>query len=326
MKNMLRWLARNIDPLLAVVVAVALGILNVFTNVSAATLSGGVLLVLGVLSVAVLRDRHREDDTEEAMREEVRRASELASALTGMQGTLGRLERMLDDATMLRVLPGPTEVAQAHANARRTTDRWIFRGGTGTYIRAVTLRECVANARRDRRTLQVHLEIIDPADKRVCENYVSFRQSLATDQPEWTVERAQRESYATIVACCWYRQRYELLDLHIGLSSVMPTLRWDMSAACLIVTQESPHKPALLVEHGKLLYTYMQTELRKSLEQARPVQLDLARNATLSDDPTIDEVRRLFLAMNMPLPASVTDRDIHDIISRALHAENPYDL
>ena len=325
MKSTVGWLGRNVDPLLAVAVAVVVVILDVFSDVSQSMLSGGVLLVLGVLAIAVLRDRHRDDSIEADLREELRRAGQLAPALAVVQGTVGRLERMLDDATMVRVLSGP-EVAEALAEARRTTDRWIFKGGTGTYIRAVTLRECVASARRDRRTLQVHLEIIDPTDDRVCQSYVSFRHSLATDPVEWTVQRAKRESYATIVACSWYRQRYELLDVHIGLSQVMPTLRWDMSANCLIMTQESLHKPALLIEHGKLLYTYMQTELRKSLEQTKLVQLELARDVALSDKPTADEVRRLFGALNMPLPGSITDYDVHDIISRALHPENPYDM
>jgi len=325
MRSTIGWLSRNVDPLLAIVVALVVGVLDVLSDVSSSTLTGGVLLVLGVLSIAVLRDRHRDDSTERDLREELRRAGQLVPAMTTMQGTITRLDRMLDDATMVRVLTGP-EVTRALADARRNTDRWIFRGGTGTYIRAVTLRECVANARRDRRTLQIHLEIIDPTDECVCQSYVSFRHSLSADPSQWTIERAQRESYATIVACAWHRQRYELLDVQIGLSRVMPTLRWDLSAGYLIVTQESPHKPALLVEHGKLLYSYMQTELRKSLEQARPVQLDLARDVALSDKPVPEEVRRLFRALNMPLPTSITDHDVRDIIARALHAENVYDL
>jgi hypothetical protein len=319
------WLARNVDPVLAIVVALVVGILDILSDVSLATLTGGVLLVLGVLSIAVLRDRHRDDSTERELREELRRAGELAPALTAMHSTVMRLDGMLDDAAMVHVLTGP-QVTQALTDARRGTDRWIFRGGTGTYIRAVTLPECVASARRDRRTLQIRLEIIDPTDERVCQSYVSFRHSLSTDPSGWTVERAQRESYATIVACAWHRQRYELLDVQIGLSRVMPTLRWDLSADCLIVTQESRHKPAMLVEHGKLLYTYMQTELRQSLEQARPVPLEVARHAALSDQPTCDEIRRLFRALNMPLPSSITDQDVRDIIARALHAENMYDL
>ena len=46
----------------------------------------------------------------------------------------------------------------------------------------------------------------------------------------------------------------------------------------------------------------------------------------LSEEPTFDEVRRLFVALSMALPSSFTDHDLSDIINRALHAENRYDL
>jgi hypothetical protein len=331
MKNPLPWLGRNIDPILALIVALVVGSLEVFSTVPSSTVSSGILLVLGVLSVAVLRDRLTKDTTEQQLRAEVRRAGELQStvgqlamAVASMQATVVDVAKTLDDATMVRVLSGP-ELSRKFADARRNTDRWIFRGGTGTYIRAATLPECVANARRDRRTLQMRLEIIDPTDEAVCASYVRFRHSLEGDQSAWTMERTQRESYATIVAACWYRQRYELLDIEVGLSRVMPTLRWDMSADYLVVTQESPNNPALLTEHNKLLYTYVQTELRKSFEQARPVPLELVRTTPLSDMPTVEEVRRLFVDLRMPLPSVYTNRDIGDIVSRALRAENLYD-
>jgi hypothetical protein len=171
----------------------------------------------------------------------------------------------------------------------------------------------------------VRLEIIDPTDEQVCANYGRFRRALADDETDWTLERTQRESYATVLACCWYRQRYDLLDVRVGLSHVMPTLRWDLSASSLLITQGDPRKPALSVERGKLLYEYLYTELRTSLDQARMVPLDQARGVELSEEPTYDEVRRLFLALGIPLPSSFTDYDLADIIERALHAKNRYD-
>jgi hypothetical protein len=250
--------------------------------------------------VAMLRDRQRQDST------------------------TVEVSRALSDLSMVRVLTW-SEVTAVLAEARRTTDRWVFRGGTGTYVRARTLPDCVAHARRDRRALMVRLEIIDPMDQEACASYARFRRSLADDETDWTVERTQRESYATIVACCWHRQRYELLDVKIGLSRVMPTLRWDLSASGLLITQGDPRRPALYVERGKLLYDYLYTELRTSLEQARSLPLDRTRDIELGDPPTLEEVRRLLQALDMPLPSSFTDSDVADVINRALRAENRYD-
>jgi hypothetical protein len=324
MRRLAAWVGANIDGVVAFAVAVVIVVVDVFSSLPIGTVISAILLVLGVLSVAMLRDRARKEDSEQQVLDYLRRSGEIAQALTSLEATIGTVVRALSDASMVRVLSWP-EVAMAHAEARRSTDRWVFRGGTGTYIRAVTLRECVANARRDRRALLVRLEIIDPTNEDVCANYARFRRSLSVTQTDWTLERTQRESYATILACCWYRQRYELLDIKVGLSQVMPTLRWDLSARSLIITQEDPRGPALLVASGKLLYDYLHTELSKSLEQAHQVPVERVRHVQLGDDPTVDETRKLFLALNMALPSTFTDRDVADIIMRALHAENPYD-
>lgn len=324
MKRFMAWTGRNIDGVVTVSIAYVLAALDVFSTIPNEWRSSAVLLVLGTLSVAMLRNRRRQEENEQELREELRRAGEVTPTVTALRSTVTDVGRTLDDLSMVRVLTW-SEVSAALAEARRTTDRWVFRGGTGTYVRARTLPDCIAHARRARRGLMVRLEIIDPTDEEVCASYGRFRRSLADDETDWTLERTQRESYATIVACSWYRQRYDLLDVRIGLSRVMSTLRWDLSASSLLITQGDPRKPALYVERGKLLYEYLYTELRTSLEQARLVPLEQARDVDLSEVPTFDEIRRLFVALGMPLPSWFTDDDLSDIVKRALHPENRYD-
>ncbi len=332
MRRLTAWAGRNIDGIIAIVAAGVIAGLDVFANIEPdtknSTTYGGILLVLGVLAVALMRDRNRKDDADQELREGLRRIAAIPSMVQALESAVEKVGRAVEDDSMVRVLTWP-EVTVALAEARRVTDRWVFRGGTGTYLRAKTLPDCVEQARRNRRGLLMQLEIIDPVNVEVCASYARFRQSLADSlaqgERDWTLERTQREAYATIVACCWYRQRYELLDVRIGLSQSMPTLRWDLSASSLLITQENPRKPALMVDKGKLLYEYFHTELRKSLEQARPVPLEQARHIELSDVPTVDEVRKLFVALHMPLPSSFGDRDVADMVQRALHAENRYD-
>jgi hypothetical protein len=321
MKRLMAWIGRNIDGVILVSIAFVLAMLEIFSN---DWRSSAVLFVLGTLSVAMLRDRGHQEESERRLHEELRRAGEVPPMVTALTSTVAGVGRTLDDLSMVRVLSW-SEVSAVLAEARRTTDRWVFRGGTGTYVRARTLPDCIAHARRARRGLMVRLEIIDPTDEEVCARYGRFRRSLADDETDWTLERTQRESYATIMACCWYRQRYDLLDVRIALSHVMPTLRWDLSASGLLITQEDPRKPAVYIEQGKLLYEYLSMELRTSLDQARPVPLEQARNVDLSEEPTFDEVRRLFVALDMPLPSSCTEDDLSDIVNRALHPENRYD-
>jgi hypothetical protein len=333
-----RWVAKNVDGAIALVLAVVVGVLGVLPDemISPAAesklISATTLVILALVATALLRDRARQEPVEAAI-------NTTSDALAGLPERLRRLDeledlvkstrRVLDDMAVVRVLASPQEIGQAHAAARRGTDRWIFKGGTGTYIRAVTLRECVAAAKREKRHFTIRLEIIDPTDVDVCEAYAHFRRSLS-DAPDgtgemWTTDRTRKESYATILAAFWQRQRYGLLDAVVGLSSTMTTFRWDLSSNAVIMTVEDPNR-AMMAPSGTFYYESCETELRTSLEQARRVPIDRYKQVPLSEEPTVDEVRRLFDRIDLALPTTFTDRDVVEITRKALRAKDPYGL
>ncbi|MEZ0071761.1 hypothetical protein [Planotetraspora sp. GP83] len=89
------------------------------------------------------------------------------------------------------------------------------------------------------------------------EAYAHYRRSLS-DRPDgrgelWTTERARKESFATVLATFWYRQRYGLLDIGVGLSATMTTFRWDLSSHAVIITVEDPNR-ALTALSGTFYY------------------------------------------------------------------------
>ncbi len=192
----------------------------------------------------------------------------------------------------------------------------------------MTLPRCVELARAGRRSLQMRLEIRDPTDDAVCERYESFRRSLST-APDgtgeaWTRGRARLESYATIVAACWYRERFQLLDIHVGLSSTMSTFRYDMSSEYLVVTQDDARFPALLIPRGKPLYDGYDVDLRNSFDQTRAVRLELSGSVSLSETPTPAEIRRLLEALNLFPDQLLDEQELQAIAEKAVHAKNPY--
>ncbi|MFE9576485.1 hypothetical protein ACFYO1_08900 [Nocardia sp. NPDC006044] len=296
MARLLIWLRNNVDGVVALVLAVVVGLLAVLDVISVDNVNAAVLLVLALLATTLLRDRHL---SSKAMR----------------------------DANSVQLLYGP-EIGHAHTLARRGTEQWIFKGGTGTYIRAVTLRECVENARREQRPLRVQLEILDPTDETLCKTYAQFRSSLSPEADRtgemWTTERTRKEAFATVLAACWYRQRFTFLTIDVGLSTVMTTFRWDLSSSCVIVTQDNPNTPALMFERDKPYYRDFNRELVASFKQTRQVPLSRSEELPLSDEPSVDQVRGLFEALSLELPAAFTDRDVADIVRRALQPRNPY--
>ncbi len=301
------WTVRNLDGVVAMGAALIIGMLDILGNeIDDNVTSGAILLVLAALVFGTLTERRR-------------RVVDIRDAMTGTR-------HALEDLTMVRSLSG-AELESALDRARRNTDRWVFKGGTGTYLRAVTLPVCVREAQRQRRSLTMKIDIVSPADEQACTAYARFRQTFAhrlhaVPAEAWTPERTQKESFATVLAACWYRQRLDTLEIDVYLSSVVPTLRFDLSSSCLIITQDDPQRVNLLVERDRPLYDYYVTELHQSREQAHP--LDLSRTVWLSEEPTVDEVVRLFEGLGLPLPAAFTDRDVGDIIDKALRAENPY--
>jgi len=331
MARLAAWLGKYADSGLALVLAIGVGILALADIVGTNDVNGAILLALGLVAAASLRNRAREEAMDNQLHDVLRSTADmltrLPARLDDLESTVEGTQRALAESSFIHVLHG-AEVGRALEEARRNTDRWVFKGGTGTFLRAVTLPECVAIARRKKHTLHVQLEIIDPTDEKVCGTYARFRRSLS-DQPDatgeiWTVDRTRKESYATVLAACWYRQRFSFVTIEVGLSPVMTTFRWDLTPHRLIITQEDPQFPAMMLEPGKYYYEIYSRELMASLRQARQVPISHLDHIDLSEEPTVDETRKLFMDLDVPIPQGFTSRDVAEIISKALQPKNPY--
>jgi hypothetical protein len=116
-----------------------------------------------------------------------------------------------------------------------------------------------------------------------------------------------------------------MLDIDIGLAQTMTTLRYDLSSSRLVVTRDDPRGEALVVDSSKFYYSWVSAELQTSLDQARRVPVEQARLAPLDDEPTVEEARKLFEVIGIDLAPSYTDRDVVEIIRKALRAKDPYE-
>lgn len=331
MARLLAWLNKYGDSALALFLAIGVGILTLADVVSSNDVNGAILLTLALVATASLRNRAREETMDNQLHDVLRSTEQMLTKLPArldeLESTVQGTRRALTESSFIRVLHG-AEVGLALEEARRNTDRWAFKGGTGTFLRAVTIPECVEIARRKKHTLNMQLEIIDPANEKLCATYAQFRRSLS-DQPDatgeiWTVDRVRKESYATVFAACWYQRRFSFVTIEVALSLVMTTFRWDMTPHRLIITQEDPQFPAMMLEPGKYYYEIYSRELMASLRQCRQVPMSRLDHIELSDEPSVDETRKLFTDLDLPLPPAFTDRNVAEIVSKAIQAKNPY--
>lgn len=306
------WWKANIDSVAVIVVVIIMSTLGTINVISPDVVIQTLPAILGIMAFTLLRDRSRSDVGD--------RQLEAVSRL------VHQVDRKIDDLSSLRTLTG-ADIGKALAEARRDTAMWVFRGGTGTYTRIVTLPECISNARAVRRLLQVRLEILDPVDLSACEEYAALYRSLALgpddDAATWTGDGTRRESYATVLAACIHKQRYSALNIEVGLSSNISTFRYDVSTHHLIVTQRGPRFQALIVGQNKPYYDYWRFELDMSYNQSR----QLAIGATVSKLkfsglPDVGEARRIFQELRVDLPPEYTDSDVREIIDKAVASED----
>ena len=291
MRRIGRWLRANAEPTLALAIAIVFGTLGVLDVLGpdSSIVNAAVLLTLALLAATLLRDRSSVDQA--------------LSAIATVRSAAG------------------AELGQAYADARRVTDRWIFKGGTGGSLRASTLPRCVEIARQAGRPLRVQVEVIDLTDDALCEAYARFRSTPAasTRDDGWTRERVRKEVYATVLAACWHRQRFRnFLTVELGLSRVVSTFRWDLSASCVILTQEDSPSPSLIFDNDRPHYRALDRELVASFSQARRVPVERADPLRLAETPTTEEVRRLFAALELDLPSSFSERDVTEIVRKAV--------
>jgi hypothetical protein len=317
MQRLLTWTVRYVDVMVALGLAIVILALDFAGLASPQVTQSVTLATLAVVSIVLLRDRSQTDSRGDAVHASVQETHRRLDILTA------ELQRQPE----VRVVSGP-EANRVLVAARVDTGRWQFKGATGAYIRAVTLPECVRSARLKRRALDFRLEILDPMNPELCDEFVGLHQRLATgpDSPEWswTMDETRRELFATILAGCWHQQRYDRLDLDIRLSSNYTLLRCELSTSCIIFTQRGPEFPAIVIAGATPSYRSWESELHVSFQQARRLPLHDVKALPLSEIPSADEIRRVFARLRVELPAEYSDDDLDEIRRLALESADPY--
>jgi hypothetical protein len=270
-----------------------------------------ILPVLALLAFVWIRDRNRQ--------------ARVADQIAAVARTTDGMWRLLASGDSVKSLNGAA-ITRLLAEARAGSDMWLFKGGTGTYIRAVTLPECIERARRTRSKMRFLLELLDPTNEPLCASYPQLHRNLSDDGAEeqrWTSLGTRMDVYSTILAACWYRQHNsQLLELKIGLSETISLFRCDLTSHNLVITQRGPEFPGLAIPRTSPHYNPWYVELENSLNQTRLLEVDKA--PPLSAQPTVAETRELFAGLGIPLTEEFKDSDVAAIARGALNRIDPY--
>jgi hypothetical protein len=322
----------HLDTIVVLFLAIVFSALGFIHLASGEALANGILATLAVLSFSFIRERLRREVSEQSLSANL---SAIESGLREFPAQLRSIGEVSKDVAAMRTeLDGSAElqiltghlIGAAFDDARRDAGWWMFRGGTGTYLRSVTLPELARASRQTGRAINVNIQILDPRDNELCASYALHRHSADVwpdNGSPWTRDLVQKAAYATILAACWYADHYGLLKISLGLTPSWSNFRYDLTPTCLIVTVRDKGFPAYRVKADKRFYHYWETDLKIGFGQTRQVGLD--RTSTLSRSPTCGEVRDLFAALDLPLNGSLHDGAVQEIIDKAIRTRvTPY--
>lgn len=326
----------NPETAVTLVASVLLGVFAIFGGIqNAQFLSGAILAVLALISFSLLAGAKRRADGEnkvEALQSEVRTLSGNIERMGSQTADLNsRFSRSL---SLLEIPAGPT-IQNAFNEAMAKTDGWRYKGGTGSFLRPWTLPELANRARPRKINLPVKIDIIDPRDESVCQEYSQYRMKLdghrsIEPSEQWTLERVRLECCACVLAAVWYSQN-EFLEIDLALSRSMSVLRYDIASKCAILTNEDKNFPALLAKKDSLLYCGFVAEMERRMSRSKD-RGDNLDNLVLKKAPKLPEERdsvsveaalAVLQALGMPVD-KLTPEERKSLPHLALERELPY--
>lgn len=220
----------------------------------------------------------------------------------------------------------PLEISATLEKAMRDTSLWMYKGGTGTYLKAVTLPLNAQHANRSRIARDLSLVILDPTNGTLCSEYARYRRALAAGSNKsgsWKIERVREELYATILTVVGLREDAPLLRIRLFLSDSFSSFRYDLSSSSVVITNEDPRWPAIIASNSHHFYSVYKDELMVSASQAR--ELDMTKlSAGVGLESITEEWAVLCLKELGLLIPELSKADLVKIAALVKDPRNPY--
>ncbi len=214
----------------------------------------------------------------------------------------------------------PKEISTLLRAAIEPTDKWWFRGGTGRYLRAVTLPQMGKLTRDTSSGKELHVQLIDPRNEGLCQQYANYRRGLhsAKDGEQWTSDRVRKEVYATILSLFVKAGEYPLLNIQLTLLPLFSSFRLDLSSRYVILTKEDPRAPGLRCDIDSEFYIAYRDDLLLTARQGTEIEL-----TPISTNLDLASVRRHFANLALGLD-SLSDNFLQSVIQMSKSPVNPY--
>lgn len=213
----------------------------------------------------------------------------------------------------------PTEITPAFDKQLEQARTWQYRGNFGRYLRGKVLPTLSGKT-----NMRISACIIDPRDKKLCEDHSRYRSKInGVDKGRtYTSQVVQSEVLTTILICAWYvSAKGASIDLY--LTSVFDPVRTDASDKSMIITVEDRRRPALLIDADHFMYEHVSLQMSFAQRQGERVPLEtLAYKANISDLNETD-VSEFFSTIGMGEICGLVGAK--ELLGATKNLKNPYE-
>lgn len=160
-----------------------------------------------------------------------------------------------------------------HRAALTKTPFWYHMGHYGRWVRTEALRELRSRARTS--VIDVCFVIIDPRDRKLCDEYVTYRKGERLGgAEEWDLEKLLFEIYSTIYAAYVDSKAAERLTVSVYLSNTFRVPRMDISSEWAISTHCDSRTGPILFPSNTVWYNLALADLHHAKRMSFRIDFD----------------------------------------------------
>lgn len=187
-----------------------------------------------------------------------------------------------------------SEIRSALMGNLHDASAFYFRGGSGRWLRNVTLPTLAAVSDRE---IALTVQLVDPRDEHLCHAYADYR-SVARRGPsrregEGNPRLIQRDILAAVYLAAYYSANARLTATVVLTRNFSP-LRYDVSDRGMVVSVADETKPGLVAASGTWLHDSVVDEMKQARHGSETVNFGKLRDAftVRLDQVTEDSVYR----------------------------------
>lgn len=194
----------------------------------------------------------------------------------------------------------PKRIADYFALGRIGTSFWYFSGGVGRFSRNVTIPKIAEISQSNNTSKIIRLNIINPLDEELCENYAKYKNSLRSAKDtkiNWSSKFVKNQAFATIFKSIIYKSHFPMLEIDIYLKKIFTTTRTDLNESNCVITKEDKRDLGLVCTKETFLYKTYKEEIYQESKQLSKLNIDKEIDNVVLNNITkinVEEIAKLY--------------------------------